>query len=196
MEELWAFNEEAVARSIADSKIPVISAVGHETDVTIADFAADVRAETPTAAAQIAVPDTAQLREMLEQYRRQMTEQLLLHLRIAENRLGALDPSAFASGLETKIAYEQVYLENLAEQMDRDIRTRLQRASERLRLQFELLEAGNPEGILQKGYSMVTAADGTIVHSIRQLSPGDEVTIRTGGGSAAASILSTAKEES
>ena len=65
MEELWAFNEEIVARSIYDSKIPVISAVGHETDITIADFVADVRAETPTAAANLAVPSTNELLEQI-----------------------------------------------------------------------------------------------------------------------------------
>lgn len=78
MEELWAFNEEIVARSIYESKIPVISAVGHETDFTIADFVADLRAETPTAAADLAVPDTGLIHEDLEFYRKEMMRSLEL----------------------------------------------------------------------------------------------------------------------
>ncbi len=195
MEELWAFNEEAVARSIARSEIPVISAVGHETDVTIADFVADIRAETPTAAAQMAVPDTARLKETLTLYLKEMREHLQMHLRICENRLRALDPSAFAQGIRTKLSYEQVFVDDLAERMERDLRMKLQNAQQRLQHQFEVLEAGDPYGILQRGYSMVTAADGSIVRSIDQLSPEDNVTIRTGGGSAEARILTTAKEE-
>lgn len=87
MEELWAFNEEIVARSIYESKIPVISAVGHETDFTIADFVADLRAETPTAAADLAVPDTGLIHEDLEFYRKEMWRSLGLLVEKKKRRI-------------------------------------------------------------------------------------------------------------
>ena len=89
LEELWAFNEEAVARSIAASKIPIISAVGHETDFTIADFVADLRAATPTAAAELAVPHVAELQSQLFHIRARMVQTLRMTLRNRQDRLSA-----------------------------------------------------------------------------------------------------------
>ena len=124
-EELWAFNEEVVARSIYASKIPVISAVGHETDFTISDFVADLRAETPTAAADKAVPDTGELRQNLLYYREEMTRALQHRVEIGRQRLSALDPAAFASGIRGRIEYDQMYADWLAEAMADKLRSAL-----------------------------------------------------------------------
>ena len=195
MEELWAFNEEAVARSIYRSKIPVISAVGHETDVTIADFVSDVRAETPTAAAQMAVPDTEQLDELVEYYRQKMTEDLLLQVESRRQKLEAASPKAFASGIQTRIAYEQMNLDQRMEEMTASLQGRVSTASQRVDLLGEILETASPFGILSRGYSIVTGEDGSIVRRAEEMSKGDKVRITTGQGSAQAEVLEVNKED-
>lgn len=194
-EELWAFNEEVVARSIFASDIPVISAVGHETDVTISDFVADVRAETPTAAAQMAVPDTGELKEQLDCLCEDLGRDLLRQLQVRQQKVEALNPAAFAMGLETRMNYEQMHLDRLAEQMSLDINARIEegrRQAEQLR---EIVETASPYRILDRGYAMVSGPGGRVIRSIRDLKPGDRVSIRTAGGSAGAEILDTAADD-
>ncbi|MBQ6401624.1 MAG: exodeoxyribonuclease VII large subunit [Firmicutes bacterium] len=194
-EELWAFNEEVVARSIFASDIPVISAVGHETDVTISDFVADVRAETPTAAAQMAVPDTGELKEQLDCLCEDLGRDLLRQLQVRQQKVEALNPAAFAMGLETRMNYEQMHLDRLAEQMSLDMNARIEegrRQAEQLR---EIVETASPYRILDRGYAMVSGPGGRVIRSIRDLKPGDRVSIRTAGGSAGAEILDTAADD-
>lgn len=195
MEELWAFNEEIVARSIFRSEIPVISAVGHETDFTIADFVADLRAETPTAAADRAVPDTRLLREQLDRIRDDMTRDMQRRAELAQRRLQALDPAAFASGIRTRIEYEQMHLDQLTEGMQRRIRDMIAEGSQRIGLMKQVLEAGSPYGILHRGYSMVTDGEGRILQSVDDLAAGDPVSIRMGDGSADARVTAIRKEK-
>ena len=196
MEELWAFNEEIVARSIANSAIPVISAVGHETDFTISDFAADVRAETPTAAAQIAVPDTEALSEELDAIADEMRRGLLYRLEICEKRLKALDPSAFASGIGTRIGYEQMHLDHVLEMMRGSLEDRLREARDRTETFGQLLETASPFNILQRGYSMVTDTEGRVLRSAEDMDPGQDVIIRVSDGRAGATINEVRKEQS
>ena len=106
MEELWAFNEEIVARSIYASHIPVISAVGHEIDFTISDFVADMRAETPTAAAERAAPDTGGIRGQLETMEQEMKNRLTAIAREKRRLLEALDPEVFGRNLKSRIAFD------------------------------------------------------------------------------------------
>lgn len=195
MEELWAFNEEIVARSIFRSEIPVISAVGHETDVTIADFVSDRRAETPTAAAQMAVPDTQQLRESLEYLRQKLTENLKLLARLSQTRMEAASPEAFAAGLRTRIAYEQMHLDQRMEEMTLMLRSRQENAAERVRLLGQVVEAASPEGILMRGYSIVTGEDGSIIRKTKELQEGDRIRITAAEGSARAQVLQITEEE-
>ena len=134
MEELWAFNEEVVARSIFASRIPVISAVGHETDFTISDFVADFRAATPTAAAELAVPDTGELREYLSGMKQTLADSLLQTVEYRKNRLAALDPNAFANGISTRIAYEQMNADRIIEGMGENLASRISSGKERVKL--------------------------------------------------------------
>ena len=188
MEELWAFNEEIVARSIFASKIPVISAVGHETDFTISDFTADFRAATPTAAAEMAVPDTHEIRLSLNEMRTALADNLIRNIEMKRNRLNALDPNAFAKGIADKIAYEQLNADRIMEGMGESLRHRITSLRERAEHLGALINAADPKAILARGYSVVTDENGKIISSAGELSVGQNVTIETGRGSAAARI--------
>lgn len=188
MEELWAFNEEIVARSIFASKIPVISAVGHETDFTIADFTADFRAATPTAAAEMAVPDTGELKRYLQDLQQSLADSLLRNLDLQQTRLRALDPNAFAKGIADKIAYEQLNADRILEGMEESLQHRITSLKERVKHLGALISASDPKAILARGYSVVTDENGCIISSADELSVGQNVTIETGRGSADARI--------
>lgn len=188
MEDLWAFNEEIVARSIYRSTIPVISAVGHETDTTIADFVADVRAETPTAAAALVVPDTNELRQYLEYYRDEMTQNLLRRTQFARQRLEAASPQSSAMGIRTRIGYEQMHLDHLMETMSNQLREKIRTEEQRITLLRQVIEAGNPFDILRRGYSVVTDGQGSILRSVQGLAPGSTVSIRMSDGTADAQV--------
>ena len=188
MEELWAFNEEILARSIFASKIPVISAVGHETDFTIADFTADFRAATPTAAAEMAVPDTRELKRYLQDLQQSLADSLNRNLDLQQTRLRALDPNAFAKGIADKIAYEQLNADRILEGMEESLQHRITSLRERVEHLGALISASDPKAILARGYSVVTDENGSIISSADELSIGQNVTIETGRGSADARI--------
>ncbi|MCI7393271.1 MAG: exodeoxyribonuclease VII large subunit [Clostridiales bacterium] len=195
MEELWAFNEEAVARSIYESEIPVISAVGHETDFTISDFIADRRAATPTAAAEMAVPDTGELEAELDRISLEMTSDLGLAIARRKERLEALNPTAFARNLKSRILYEQVNADRLIEVMGDAMNNRLVSARNRVEMLREFIESSNPKAILARGYSVVTDNSGKIIRSTDELSEGLGVNIETGNGTAEAVITGIKKGE-
>ncbi|MDO4868939.1 MAG: exodeoxyribonuclease VII large subunit [Bacillota bacterium] len=194
MEELWAFNEEAVARAIYRSRIPVISAVGHETDFTIADFVADVRAATPTAAAEIAVPDIREVRTRLSDLRESLAEGLLTAVDKRKQKLSALDPEAFANGIRTRVAFEQVNAERIMDFMTSHIERRIESARDRADMLHKLIEASNPTGILKRGYSVVYNNKGSIINNVSDLEAGDLIRIRTSRGSAEAEVTRVDKE--
>ena len=177
MEELWAFNEEIVARSIYESEIPVISAVGHETDFTIADFVADLRAETPTAAAERAVPDTFLIRETLETINKEMKRNLKMIVEDRRKRLELLDPEAFGRDIRSRIIMDHMRLDNTAQKMGEQLRTKIRDYRHRLDIIRESLEACNPDNILEKGYSVVTDEAGVIVKDAGALRENELVSI-------------------
>ena len=186
IEDLWAFNEEAVARAIAGCALPIISGVGHETDVTIADFAADLRAPTPTAAAEMAArPRTDWLAELEAQanalhraLRRRMNDSAQA-LDWLSRRL--LSPSA-------RIARERLQLQALSTRLAHAGRAPSLTARHALASLTTQLELLNPQRTLDRGYAIVTAADGSIVRSPRHLHPGDVIGVRLAEGSAEAGI--------
>ena len=188
MEELWAFNEEIVARSIFASEIPVISAVGHETDFTIADFVADFRAATPTAAAELAVPDTEELKAYIKDLRDSLTEDLKWGIEIRKNRLEALNPGAFAQNISSRIAYEQVNAERIMEGMTESLNLRLKNARDRIEILKDFIETSNPKAILQRGYSVVTDGKGNIINTTKGLKKGQIIGIETSDGTAEAEV--------
>ena len=188
MEELWAFNEEVVARSIYESEIPVISAVGHETDFTISDFTADRRAATPTAAAEMAVPDTGELNAEIDRISMEMVSDLGLAITRRRERLEALNPTAFARNLKSRILYEQVNADRIIEAMGDAMNNRLVSARNRVEMLREFIESSNPKAILARGYSVVTDNSGKIIRSTEELREGLDVNIETGKGTAEAVI--------
>ncbi len=184
MEDLWAFNEEIVARAIADSPVPVISAVGHETDFTIADFAADVRASTPSNAAELAVPDRAELLDGLRMLRHHMDQATRLYLEGLTGRLAVLRRRLEQTGPERRLMDVQRRLALLSAALDKAVsgqmapwprrlaearlrldhlaEVRLQREQARLQRNRARLEALNPQRVLERGYALVTDGDTVI----------------------------------
>ena len=189
IEDLWAFNDERVARAIYDSCIPVISAVGHEPDVTISDFVADRRASTPSNAAEIAVPDQGELRRTLQTLQGRMTAAVETGLKRREKELGELaqkrvlrDPMAFIADRRMQLDFLQTRLAAVAQQ----------RVAERQRRFAALcasLDALSPLKVLSRGYAVVRAADGSIVRASDDVRVGDRVDISLGRGSLGCAVL-------
>ena len=184
MEDLWAFNEEIVARAIADSPIPVISAVGHETDFTIADFVADVRAATPSNAAELAVPDRAELLEGLRMVRRHLTKAMDAMLTDKSRQVAYLARRLTAASPEMRLREAAHRLEQCRDRLDRAVERPLTEAAPRLslmriRLDHAMdgtlerqgqrlsrdrarLETLDPRRVLERGYALVTDGDRVI----------------------------------
>lgn len=178
LEDLWAFNEEPVARAIFESAIPIISAVGHEIDVTLADLVADVRAPTPTAAAQMAVPDRRELIELAQSARAQLKQ--LVFGRI-ENYLLRIEMLRRSRGLHRPVQllheHEQT-LDHASGLLLRAMRERLARHQERWQGLVRHLESLNPASVLRRGFSVVESEAGQIVRSAEQVRVGERVKIR------------------
>lgn len=184
LEDLWAFNDERVARAIYASGIPVISAVGHEPDVTISDYVADRRASTPSNAAEIAVPDWHEMQDALQSYEIRSRQSMEKSLKSLSQRLDALKSKRVLTD-------PGVYLDNRRMDLDR-ARDRLLAASERQlaakRQSFvklgAALDAMSPLRVLSRGYTVSSDADGTILKSVKDLQPGQELSVRFLDGTA------------
>lgn len=194
-EELWAFNDENVARSIYASKIPVISAVGHETDFTIADFVADLRAETPTAAAERAVPDTRELREYIDSIYSENRRNLRMLLEDRKKHLQLLDPKAFGRDLQSRVAMDHMRIENIMDDMTDNIQSMIRDKKYRLMLLKETLDGADPKAILKKGYSVITDENGVIVRDASVLEEDQLINIEAAVGHAKARVVSSGKDE-
>lgn len=177
MEELWAFNEEIVARSIFRSRCPVISAVGHETDFTIADFAADLRAATPTAAAEAAVPDIRELMTVLREIKTQMKAAVKGRIDLYETRLSSKEPPQMALLLEKRVDHYQAEARRIMQGMSYRMKEILHREERRLDQLRTAIETMNPKNIMEMGYGAITDAQGTFIKSIADVSPGDLLNI-------------------
>ncbi len=153
-EDLWPFNEEIVARAIYRCDIPIISAVGHEIDFTIADFAADKRAETPTAAAEMAVPDTAELLKKIEIYKNNLTVQM-----------------------NNKIKYDKLRADNCILDMKNVLNRMIASMEHKMETLKLYLDENNPSAVLGKGYSILQDADGKNVSSVSQISLSEDYSL-------------------
>ncbi len=181
LEDLWAFNEEAVARAIFASKIPVVSAVGHEVDYSIADFVADRRAPTPSAAAEIVVRDRLEVLGQLQYYREKLTQTLLQTIQNYREQLKNRQVSyAFRRPLD-QVYQNTQRLDELQRNIHTFMRHRLQLYRNRLENLERHLANLNPEAILQRGYS-ICYRDGQIVTDAAALDPGDAVRVRLAKG--------------
>ena len=209
IEDLWAFNDEGLARAIYACKTPVISAVGHETDFTIADFVADKRAPTPSAAAEIALPDSAELKRLfsnagnrLISLIKKQTEEAKKHLRLLSERPALQNPLATfddrrmtLARLEEKLGsvFDFTQLKsNVAAQeqrLNQLIALVAERNGQRLRIQSEKLISLNPMGVLERGYSVAFSPDGTLIKSVLDLKKGDTFKLKLKDGSIGAEAV-------
>ena len=193
MEDLWAFNDERVARAIYACETPVISAVGHEPDVTIADFVADRRASTPSNAAEIAVPDMAELLQRLDSFRSRMAQGTLNGLERQERRLKALaekrvltDPLAFVQDKRLQLDYVQQKLLTAAN-------AQWQEEQRRFAALAAKLDALSPLKVLGRGYAMARTEDGAVLRTAAQVQSGDTIHLRLAQGGLRCTV--TEKEE-
>lgn len=183
LEELWAFNDEAVARAIAACRHPVVCGVGHETDFTIADFAADVRASTPTAAAELAVPDQADLRRRVRDRAFQVEEQVLRRLAEARQSLEREGRSLARLSPRGRIEAERQRVDELTRRAGQALLHRLAlRRAALARARAQIL-ALSPLATLERGYAIVRREDtGVVVRSVQQAQPGDDLRIQVHDG--------------
>lgn len=176
LEELWAFNEEVVARSIFASRIPVISAVGHETDFTIADFVADRRAETPTAAAQMAVPDITALKEYVTKQKDSMIHTMEHIIRYLELRVSANSTAALIAGMNHRLLFYAMKAETLQKEMAGSLKERLGEWSARAEKLKAGLDALNPKNIMDRGYAAILDGQGRLAGSVSRFEAGGKLT--------------------
>ena len=194
IEDLWAFNDERVAYAIFESQIPVISAVGHEPDVTISDFVADLRAATPSNAAELAVPDQDALRQNLDGYSQTMASILNRQLKTARQHLNTL---ASRPALSSPTGYLEQKEKNLQLLENRLVSAQTRIVEQKQRQFVSLtakLDAMSPLKVLTRGYAMAQTEEGSILKSVHQVSVGDRVKISLGDGSLTAAV--SEKEES
>ena len=194
IEDLWAFNDECVARAIFDCQVPVISAVGHETDVTIADYVADLRAPTPSAAAELAVWDYRQLQGYLDECRLRMNRSMTGTIRINRLRLKELDVRLSYLHPRHKLQDQQQRLIELEEELRTLMRDRVKEARHRLAIQIEKVNGLSPVRKLNQGFAYVEEADGGVVKSIRQVEMGDELTVYVTDGLIRTSVKAVQKK--
>lgn len=194
IEDLWAFNDECVARAIFDCQVPVISAVGHETDVTIADYVADLRAPTPSAAAELAVWDYRQLQGYLDECRLRMNRSMTGTIRVNRLRLKELDVRLSYLHPRHKLQDQQQRLIELEEELRTLMRDRVKEARHRLAIQIEKLNGLSPVRKLNQGFAYVEEADGGVVKSIRQVEKGDELTVYVTDGLIRTSVKAVQKK--
>lgn len=210
MEDLWAFNEEIVARAIYRSEIPVISAVGHEPDVTIADYVADLRAATPSNGAELATPDGQELLELIENQKTRMVSSLEKQMKLLRQQL---ELRTSARVLQSPMQYfedRQIQLDHLTNRLATNMEHQLQSASaqlmrrqERLPVAMKIqmdaqkkqleamagrLDAMSPLKVLSRGYSITENSRGQAVRSAQELVPGDHITIRLQQGRVTAQV--------
>ena len=188
LEDLWPFNEEIVARAIYNSEIPIISAVGHETDFTIADFVADLRAPTPSAAAELAVPDIFELKQKIQNYQNRYRIALKKKLEVMKLRLEKVMKSRAFTDPKRKIIDNSILLDNLVKRLEKTIKDLQNSKTNRYKELIAKLDTLSPLKTLIRGYSL-TEKDGQIVKSVKQINKGDLISIRFTDGKKEAEIL-------
>ena len=182
MEDLWAFNEETVARAIARSEIPVISAVGHEPDVTIADFVADLRASTPSNGAERAVPHQGEVRDTLAHWDARLQRAMDQTLQRRREQLDRARSSPFLQSPLRSIQEKRLLLDYQQQRLVHGMERQVQASRERAGRLAAALEALSPLRVLGRGYSIAQKEDGTVLSSIEQVTAGEGLSLRLADG--------------
>ena len=182
MEDLWAFNEEAVARAIFKSKIPVISCVGHEVDFTIADFVADLRAPTPSAAAELVVKNSQNTHEHIASLQKRQLQAIHLFYERAKRRYDlAINSPVFKRPSELTQEKEQ-QLDDLTLRLETAFAQKTAQAQTRFELAAQKLHALGPQAVLKRGYSITRKKDGSVVRRVEQTQSGEEIYVQVCDG--------------
>ena len=176
MEDLWAFNEEIVARAIYVSNIPVISAVGHEPDVTIADYVADLRAATPSNGAELAVPDQNEIRQTLDQLQSRMAAALRAKVSVQRQRLERLRSAQVLRSMCAPLDERRMWLEMQRRRMAGACTARISGERTRLAGACAGLDAMSPLKVLARGYAVARGEEG-VISSVEQAAIGDEISV-------------------
>ena len=194
LEDLWAFNDERVARAIYDSEIPVISAVGHEPDVAISDFVADRRASTPSNAAEIAVPDRMELLRWLDGADSRMARGVTRQLKASQERLDSLAQKRVLTDPAALIADKGMQLDHLQHRLTAAMRAVTDRESGRFAALAASLDALSPLRVLGRGYALAQTEDGTVLRSAAQTAAGERIRVRLAQGQLVCDVAETKEE--
>jgi exodeoxyribonuclease VII large subunit len=182
IEDLWAFNDEQVARAIAAAQHPVISGVGHETDFTIADFVADERASTPSAAAERSVPDLSEMNVLVNERRQRLTA--VMQRRLQQHQVEVAQLRRTLNHLSPRVRLEnnRQRIDGLNGRLEQAMQRRLERIRARLALAQTGLAAVGPAATLKRGYAIVRREDGQIVRTVTAVAPGDKLEVQVVDG--------------
>lgn len=195
IEDLWAFNDEQVAYAIYHSEIPIISAVGHEPDVTISDYVADLRAATPSNAAELAVPDQDALRQNLDAISSAMASTLNRQLKAAERHLQLLSSSPTLRSPTGYLDQRRQSVELLKNRLIAAQNQNLSKAKQHYISVISKLDAMSPLKVLTRGYSMVRNDSGEVIRSVEQVTIGEEIRIHLSDGTLSATVVSKEEEK-
>lgn len=194
-EDLWAFNEEAVARAIFASPVPVVSGVGHETDFTIADWVADLRAPTPSIAAEMVAPNVHDLHQQLVEKQRYINDCLTDQIQSLRNDLRHSESHLLTVSPRNALRYYRQRLDNLQQGVDTRLRYTLRIAGSRLGGQERRLQALNPKAVLRRGYAAVTTRKGMPVTGIDDISTGDRISVSFHDGGLVSAVEKVTRKE-
>lgn len=188
MEDLWAFNDERVARAIYDSEIPVISAVGHEPDVTISDYVADLRAATPSNAAELAVPDQADLRIQLAAIQTRLATAMQRKITGAKQQLQFYAQNRSLQSPRNYLEDRRMELDYVHKQLIAQSRSLLEQKKQNYVRLGAMLDSMSPLKVLGRGYAMVSTDPGTVLKSVHEVVPGEKIMVRVTDGSLRAAV--------
>ena len=188
-EDLWPFNEESVVEAVVNSAIPIVSAVGHETDFTLCDFAADLRAPTPSAAAELVVPELPATLHNLEAYCNTLGSILIGQINTLADRLTRLTDKQNLLSPLNKLYNNEIYAETLLRRLDAEASRRMAALRQRFEHKTALLESLSPLSTLTRGYAAVHKGS-ALVTSINQLSPDDKINVKFSDGKAECKVIS------
>lgn len=189
IEDLWAFNSEELARVIYDSDIPIISAVGHEIDFTISDFVADRRAPTPSAAAELAVPEVTEVRQRLENAQRKLTALFQANVQTKQMRLEQLSAQKVFTRFADTLNDRRLKIDDMMTMIQKDCKTGLQLRRQTLAKWAATLEGYSPLGIMQRGYGILQDKQGNLVRKKDDVKSGDTMTVTVTDGKIQTQVL-------
>lgn len=195
IEELWAFNEEKVARAIFNSNVPIVSAVGHETDFTISDFVADLRAATPSAAAELVVPNIFEIREYMNSIEKRLVYYMRNKLNNLQQRLSLVENNYFFKNPLNPIYDNRQYIDELLQRLNRALKTKIEFNERHLIYLGERLNGLSPLSVFSRGYSIVKNDKDQIIKSVDQVEMDNVLSIDLIDGEVNCKVIKCIKEE-